>query len=70
MTVVDPCDSDVTIELLVKLVDQLRNDMRSIHLKTQDKTTHPIICFWHMLEAGRIPSFDELTEDEDGNKII
>jgi hypothetical protein len=70
MTIVDPCDADVTIELLVKYVDQLRNDVRSIHLKTQDKTVYPVLCLWHMLEAGRLPSYEELTEDDYGNKII
>ncbi len=62
MTGVDPCDPDAPLELLVKNVDQLRNEVRGIHLKTQDKTVYPVLlCLWHMLDAGRIPIVEELS---------
>ena len=70
MTTVDPFNTEITIEYLVKCVDQLRNKASTIHLRTQDKQVHPVICLWHMLEAGRIPNCDELSEDDNGNKII
>ena len=70
MITVDPFDTEIKIEYLVKCVDQLRNRVSTFHLKTQDKLVYSISCLWHMLEAGRIPNCDELSEDDNGNKII
>ena len=70
MTVVGPCDNNMPIETLLKLADQLRNNLRNIYSRTVDKQTHSVLCLIHMLEAARIPSFNELSEDENGNKII
>jgi hypothetical protein len=70
MITVDPFNTEITMEYLVKCVDQLRNRMGTIYLKTQNKNVHSVSCLWHMLEAGRIPNCDELSEDDNGNKII
>ena len=67
---VDPSDIKVPIENLVKKVDKMSFVMCGIHVLDEKKTSYPVNCIWHMLEAGRIPSIDDLSDDDDGNIII
>ena len=66
----DPSDTRIPIEVLVRKVDNIRGAINGIHVQDQKKMSYPVNCIWHMLEAGRLPSIDELTCDDHGTTII
>ena len=66
----DPSDTRIPIEVLVRKVDNIRGAINGIHVQDQKKMSYPVNCIWHMLEAGRLPSIDELTCDDYGTTII
>jgi hypothetical protein len=61
---VDPSNTKNPIELLVRKVDGIRGAIHGLHVQDQKKMSYPVNCIWHMLEAGRIPSIDELMSME------
>ena len=67
---VDPSDIRIPIENLVRKTDAIRGLIHGLHVQDQKKMSYPVNCIWHMLEAGRIPTMDELTCDEQGTTII
>ena len=64
---VDPSDIKVPLESLVRKVDKIRSTICGLHVKDERKTSYPVNCIWHMLEAGRVPGADDLTDDDDRN---
>ena len=70
MPTIDPCDQYAPIEEFVKAMDKVKMDARSIYPKTGDKTVHPVACFMHMLETGKIMTTSALPIDEHGNPSI
>ncbi len=69
-SLLDPCNSGTPVEDIIKALDQIREEVGTIHIKDQEKTTHKVLCIWHILEARRIPKVIDMSEDDEGNKII
>ena len=69
-SLLDPCNSGTPVEDIIKALDQIREEVGTIHMKDQEKTTHKVLCIWHILEARRIPKVIDMSEDDEGNKII
>ena len=61
---VDPSDIKISLENLLRRLDKIQSAMCSLNVRDEKKTSYPVNCIWHMLEAGRIPSIDELSDDE------
>ena len=69
-SLLDPCNSGTPVEDIIKALDQIREEVGSIHIKNQEKTTHKMLCIWHILEARRIPKVIDILKDDQGNRII
>ena len=67
MTLLDPCNPKLSLETLVKTVDHMRNQWRNIFNKSADKQAYSVLPITHVLEAGKIPAYHQLGEDEFGN---
>jgi hypothetical protein len=70
MMPVDPCDDKVPLETQIRYVDQLQTDLKGIHLKNKDKQMYILNTIFLMVASGKIPNYEELTDDEHGNQII
>jgi hypothetical protein len=45
------------VVLHLRTLDQIHEEVGSIHIKDQEKTTQKVLCIWHILEARRIRSY-------------
>ena len=70
MTLLDPCNPKLSLETLVKTVDQMRNQWRNIINKSANKVPYTVLPITHVLECRRIPRFNQLGEVEYGNNVI
>jgi hypothetical protein len=48
----------------------MRNHWRNIFNKSADKVPYSVLPITHVLEAGKVPDYNQLGEDEFGNNII
>ena len=69
-SLLDPCNSVTPVEDTIKALDQIRDEVGSMHIEDQEQPTHKVLCIWHILEARRIPKVIDMSEDDEGNKII
>ncbi len=66
MNLIDPQDSDTSLEDCSRQLDQFVSNANNFHVKGDDNYTRSVECIVFMITHGRFPELHEMTTDEYG----
>jgi len=70
MAPIDPCNVNVSLEEVFKLMMEFKDEANGTFVRDDDKMTRNGASIWHMITCGKIPKLVDMEVDEFGMKSI